>query len=73
MLGYACPTKAAGESRYERVAAAEGERLIRTSRISQAKGPWAGGASWRVRSWGIDADGVILSGLGQGETYRTLT
>ena len=43
MLGYACPTKAAGESRYERVAAAEGERLTRTSRISQAKGPRAGG------------------------------
>jgi glycine dehydrogenase subunit 1 len=48
-------------------AAAEGERVAGTTRISQAEGPRAGGrpGEFDLLLW-IGADGVTLSGLGQG-------
>ena len=58
--------------------AAEGERSGVTDRISQAKGSWPEGvlespARCRVSDREAGAEGVILSGLGQGDAYRKLT
>ena len=49
---------------------AEGERFVADGPNLSGKRTVGWRASWRVRSVGVDADGVTLSGLGQGETYK---
>src|SRR5919112_5990401 len=66
----ACPAKAAGESRRStkrRPPKVKGPGVM--GRISQAKGPWAGGRPGEFGCAETGADGVTLSGLGQGGNY----
>src|SRR5215213_5556899 len=67
--------RAAGESRpgdgRNLATAAEGERVAGAVRISQAEGPRAGGRPGEFGRLGpIGADGVTLSGWGQGGKSR---
>ena len=49
---------------------AEGERLMGDEPNLSGKRTAGRRASWRVRSARVGADGVTLSGLGQGEMYK---
>jgi hypothetical protein len=64
------PDEGRGRELPENPAAAEGERLVGDEPNLSGKRTGDRRASWRVRSARVDADGVILSGLGQGETYK---
>ncbi len=64
------PDEGRGRESPEDPAAAEGERFVGDEPNLSGKRTADQRASWRVRPLRVGADGVTLSGLGQGEAYK---